>query len=393
MFINFWYAAEWSKNLAEKPLKRQIIGQDFVLFRDEGGVAHCLANTCAHRGGSLGNGRVVDGDVECPYHGWRFKGDGVCSRIPAIGKSKKPISRARVDSYPVQEKYGLIFTFLGDLPEDERPPLMEVTQWDDPDYRFTFFDNTMQANYGLAMENGVDSSHTEFVHSPLMGFRGADRPNGEYLAPYGEILERGKWGGEMGAEYPPGAGWGKFRSTATKLLGLDKKFTGIHVDSAYWGPNSLDTSIYLSKTSNMHIPQYLWETPIDENTTRMFLVGGRNFMMSPLFDRFDRSRNIKIAQQDAAILENVKPGRPPESPTDVLFVKPDGILAHLEASRKKWEAMGWRIDLQKIREHPPGQKQFVIPSPGRRQSGQWVYDTVPLLPPKPLVVTTSSQAS
>jgi phenylpropionate dioxygenase-like ring-hydroxylating dioxygenase large terminal subunit len=393
MFINFWYAAEWSKELTDQPLKRQILGQEFVLFRDAEGIAHCLANTCAHRGGSLGNGAVVDGDIECPYHGWRYKGDGICARIPAIGKSTKPIPRARVDSYPVQEKYGLIFAFLGDLPEDERPPLMKVTQWDDPDYRFTFFDNTMQANYGLAMENGVDSSHTEFVHSPLMGYRGADRPNGEYRAPFGEILDRGEWGGEMGAEYPPGAGWGTFRSTANKILGLDKKFTGIHVNSAYWGPNCLDTSIWLSKTANMHIPQYLWETPIDQNTTRMFLVGGRNFLKSPLFDRFDRSRNIKIARQDAAILENVKPGRPPESPNEVLFVKPDGILAHLEASRKKWEAMGWRIDLQKIREYPPGRKQFVIPSPGRRQSGQWVYDAVPLIPPKPLAVTTSSQAS
>ena len=113
---------------------------------------------------------------------------------------------------------------------------------------------------------------------------------------------------------------------------------------------------------------------------------------SSLFDRFDRSRNIKIARQDAAILENVKPGRPPESPNDVLFVKPDGILAHLETSRKKWEAMGWRIDLEEIRKYPPGRKQFVIPSPGRRQSGQWVYDPVPLIPPKPLDVATASQA-
>ena len=392
MFINFWYAAEQSRNLKDKPVGVKMLGQQFLLYRDQDGAAHCTVAACIHRGGALTDGRVLGRDIECPYHGWRYKSDGICSRIPAIGKSNPPIPRAKVDSYPVQEKYELIFVFLGDLPEEKRPPLMEVTQWNDPDYRFTFFDNTMQANYGLAMENGLDSSHTEFVHSPLMGYRGADRPNGEYLAPYGEILERGEWGGEMSAEYPPGAGWGKFRSTANKILGLDKKFTGIHVTAAYWGPNSLDTSIYLSKTANMHIPQYLWETPIDENTTRMFLVGGRNFLKSRLFDRADRSRNIKIARQDAAIIENVKPGRPPESPNEVLFVKPDNVLAHLEASRKKWEAMGWRIDLQKIHDLPPGRKQIVIPSPGRRQSGQLVYDTVPLIPAKPSAVTTSSQA-
>jgi len=247
MFINFWYAAEWGKNLKDRPLKRKILGQDLVLFRDSEGQAHCLSNTCSHRGGSLGNGQVVDGNIECPYHGWRYGGDGKCTRIPAIGKSAKPISRAKVDAYPVQEKYGLIFAFLGDLPEQQRPPLMNVTQWGDPNYRFTFFDNTIKANYGLAMENGVDSSHTEFVHSGLMGYRGADRPTGEYVAPYGEVLDRGEWGGEMGADYPPGPGWGKFRTIATKILRMDKKFTGAYVNAAYWGPNCLDTSIYLSK--------------------------------------------------------------------------------------------------------------------------------------------------
>lgn len=393
MFINFWYAAEWGENLKKNPVKVRILGQDLVLFRDSQGIAHCLANTCAHRGGSLGTGAIADGDIECPYHGWRYGGDGRCTRVPAIGKSKPPPARAKVDSYPVQEKYGLVFAFLGDLPEQDRPPLMKVTQWGDPEYRFTYFDNIIHANYGLAMENGVDSSHTEFVHSPLMGYRGADRPNGEYIAPAGEVLDRGEWGGEMGAEYPPGAGWGKFRTIARKILGLDKMFSGIYVNAAYWGPNALDTSIYLSKTANMHIPQYLWETPIDENTTRMFLVGGRNFMMWPIFDRFDHSRNWKIANQDKAILENVSPGRPPESSTDALFVAPDSILGHLEASRKKWEAMGWRIDLESLRGYPPGRKQFVIPSPGRREAGQWVYDAVPLIVPKPEAVTSSSQAS
>jgi phenylpropionate dioxygenase-like ring-hydroxylating dioxygenase large terminal subunit len=330
--------------------------------------------------------------MECPYHGWRFDADGRCSRIPAIGRSTKPIARARVDSYPVQERYGLIFAFLGNLPEADRPPLMEVTQWGNPAYRFTTLENIIKANYGLAMENGLDSSHTEFVHSHLMGYRGADRVAGEYVAPAGEVLDRGEWGGEMAADYPPGPGWGKFRTTARKLLGLDKKFSGIHVNTAYWGPNALDTSIYLSKAANLHIPQYLWETPIDEDTTRMFLLSGRNFLLTPLFDYFDRRRNVKISGQDAAILESIRPGRPPESPTDVLFVKPDRVLGHLEASRRKWEAMGWRIDLAKLRSFPPGQKQFAIPSPARRDSGQWVYDTVPLIAPTRMPVASSAQA-
>ena len=390
MFINFWYAADWSDKLKEQPLKVKMLRQHFVLFRDAQGDAHCLANACPHRGGSLANGMVVDGDIECPYHGMRYGGYGLCTRIPSLGRSTRPPARAKVDSYPVQEKYGLIFVFLGDLPEEERPPIMDVPQWDDPKYRFTIKDNLINANYGVVMENGLDTTHTEFVHSDIMGYRGADRPGGEYKAPEGEMVNKGEWGGEVAAAFPPAAGWGKFLN---KALGVDKIFSGSYVVSGYWGANALDTSVFISKDMNLHIPQYLWETPIDEFTTRTLGVGGRNFFKIPLFDRIDHRRNRKIAGQDTAILESLAPGLPPDSPTDVLFLEPDGILNHLEASRMRWEALGWRIDLEKLREYPPGKKQFVIPSPARRGSGQWVFDTVPLIPPQQEAVSAVEEMS
>ena len=390
MFINFWYAAEWSRKLKEKPIKLKMLGQNFVLFRDESGGAHCLANACPHRGGSLADGMVVDGVIECPYHGMRYRGDGLCTRIPALGKSAIPPPRAKVDSYPVEEKYGLIFVFLGDLPANERPTIMEVPQWNDPEYRFTLKDNIIHANYGIIMDNGLDTAHTEFVHSDIMGYRGADRPDGEYKAPVGIIEDKGRWGGGVAADYPPAPGWGSFLN---RLLGFDKMFSGSHVKNCYWGPNALDTSIYISKEMNLHIPQFLWQTPIDEFTTRTLGVGGRNFFKTPLFDPLDRRRNQKIASQDVAILENLEPGLSPESLQEVLFVEPDTVIGHLHASRQKWEAEGWRIDLEQLHRYRPGKKQRVIPSPGRSTSAQWVYDTVPLIPPKPGAVASTAQAS
>jgi hypothetical protein len=59
MFINFWYPAIESAKLTDQPVKVQMLGCEFVLFRDAAGEAHCLANTCVHRGGSLGDGRVL----------------------------------------------------------------------------------------------------------------------------------------------------------------------------------------------------------------------------------------------------------------------------------------------------------------------------------------------
>ncbi|MDH5255312.1 MAG: Rieske (2Fe-2S) protein, partial [Gammaproteobacteria bacterium] len=82
MFINFWYAALRSDQLTDQPVKVRMLGQNFVLFRDTAGKAHCLSNVCVHRGGSLAGGKVKGDRVECPYHGWQFDGAGQCTRIP-----------------------------------------------------------------------------------------------------------------------------------------------------------------------------------------------------------------------------------------------------------------------------------------------------------------------
>ena len=129
MYINFWYPIIRSEDLGpDKPERAKVLGVNFVVFRDQEGRARVLSDTCVHRGGSLGgawelgqNPRVVNGCVVCPYHGWEYNGEGECTNIPSIGYGKKPPARAKVDAYPVQEKYGIVFAFLGDLPESERP--------------------------------------------------------------------------------------------------------------------------------------------------------------------------------------------------------------------------------------------------------------------------------
>ena len=61
----------------------RLLGQPIVAFRDDAGVAHVLSDICVHRGGSLSAGSKVGNSVQCPYHGWRFGADGVCTQIPA----------------------------------------------------------------------------------------------------------------------------------------------------------------------------------------------------------------------------------------------------------------------------------------------------------------------
>ena len=74
MLINFWYVAEQSENLSDQPIRKKMLGQIFVLFRDESGKAQCLSDVCIHRGGSLSAGKIAGNCIQCPYHGWQFDG-------------------------------------------------------------------------------------------------------------------------------------------------------------------------------------------------------------------------------------------------------------------------------------------------------------------------------
>ena len=119
MYMNFWYPVCTVAELTATPQRVRVLKHDFVVFRGKDGKPAVLSDTCVHRGGSLAGGKCKeDGTVQCPYHGWRFTAEGDCTRIPSLGIKAKIPARARVDAYPTQEKYGVVFAFLGDLPED-----------------------------------------------------------------------------------------------------------------------------------------------------------------------------------------------------------------------------------------------------------------------------------
>ncbi len=90
MYINFWYPICLSEELSsDRPHPSQVLGLRFVAFRDQQGSPHVLSDTCVHRGGSLSKGKIKDGCIACPYHGWEYAGDGRASLIPSQGSDDK----------------------------------------------------------------------------------------------------------------------------------------------------------------------------------------------------------------------------------------------------------------------------------------------------------------
>jgi phenylpropionate dioxygenase-like ring-hydroxylating dioxygenase large terminal subunit len=178
MLKNFWYAVEFADRVTTKPLRATCLGQELVLYRTPKGRPVALSDLCVHRGAALSGGWVKGDSIVCPYHGWEYDADGKAVRIPANLEGRPIPKKARVDSYPVQEKYRFVWVFLGDLPEEERPP---IPNWDehfnDPSLRAVEGQFLWNANYERVMENGCDIAHTPWVHGAAFGNR--DEPEVE----------------------------------------------------------------------------------------------------------------------------------------------------------------------------------------------------------------------
>ncbi len=363
MFINFWYVAERAAVLGAKPLRVRLLGQNLVLFRDSAGQAHCLSNVCVHRCGSLAQGWVSGDRVVCPYHGWEFNGAGQCERIPSLGPDQPaPPARARVDSYPTIERYGLIFVFLGDLPEAERVPIMPIPEWDDPKWRCTISDFQIKANYRRLVENALDFAHAEYVH--FVGRRGADPAH--RVPDY--VVRDTEWGAGAEVAFPRQAkGLWRFFSNATDTT---------RAGSEFHGPAQFVTRIRID--ARMWAWQYVFESPVDELNTRSFLVNARNFFTNRLFDGINERRNARIVGEDQAIVEQLEPPLPADGPTGDFSVKADMIQMTYRQRLLQWQQRGWRIDLSRLGARETASRLFLIPSPARRVSRSWVFDTLPI---------------
>ncbi len=381
MFINFWYAALRSDQLADQPVKVRMLGQNFVLFRDTSGGARCLANVCVHRGGSLAGGKLKGDHVECPYHGWQFNGAGQCTRIPSLGAAAKIPARARVDAYPVDEKYGLVHVFLGDLPEAERPTIMPIPEYGEPGWHATIDEYASTADYRRTIENGLDPAHNEFVHT-THGFSGTE---GDTRVPDLTIEER-PWGcGFMTTYFSPPLQDEKMKAAAGR-----KADAVVTAGTFHHGPTCMTT--YINPGPGYAINQNVFKTPVDATTVRTFLVQTRSFLLEPQHDGRFSERNAFVRGQDQVVLTALEPFFTPETNSHELLMPSDRAVARYRELLQDWESRGWRIDEEALGRD--GQRVArAIPGPARREQPRgWVLDSVPLLPASRTAATGDARA-
>jgi phthalate 4,5-dioxygenase oxygenase subunit len=165
LFRSYWIPALLASELAEPdcpPVRVQLLSEKLVAFRDTQGRLGLIEEFCAHRRVSLWFGRNEENGLRCPYHGWKFDVTGQCVDIPSELPGSTHCQRIRMVNYPLVEKGGVLWAYMG--PPDRTPPL--------PDWEFTnvaeshrFVSKRWQeCNWLQALEGGIDSSHVSFLH-------------------------------------------------------------------------------------------------------------------------------------------------------------------------------------------------------------------------------------
>ena len=174
----YWHPVGLAADAGNEPRPVRVLGEDLILFRDGAGRPGLVHPRCAHRGASLLFGRVEEQGLRCCYHGWIFDVQGHCLDQPCEPDGGAVLRHnVRQPWYPLQERYGLIFAYLG--PPQAKPllPHYDVLEQLEPGEFIEADDSSIggggppiiPCNWLQHWENVVDSLHVPILHGVFSG--------------------------------------------------------------------------------------------------------------------------------------------------------------------------------------------------------------------------------
>jgi phenylpropionate dioxygenase-like ring-hydroxylating dioxygenase large terminal subunit len=313
-FAHVWTPVTLSRRLrADRPLAMRVAGENVVFFRDRDGLPRALLDRCPHRGVKLSLGEQRDGCLACPFHAWKFSGDGAVQHVPLNPDARR--ERLFATSFQVREVGGLLWLYTA---PDARPGEPATTTEPDVPSALTmrgaartYLEVEWNAHWTRAMENMLDSPHVPFVHRGTIG---------RFVRP----LMRDDSRMEVTWEDAPHGG----RTTSQ----LDERpDSGAMLE--WYRPNIMVLHIPVpGEVFRMHAIC----VPIDATHTRMIVIGARTFATLPLLNPFFNASNRRIVNEDRAVVESSQPAEVPP-PSEELSVRTD--RATLQFRRYYYETL------------------------------------------------------
>jgi phenylpropionate dioxygenase-like ring-hydroxylating dioxygenase large terminal subunit len=254
----YWHPIGLVPDAGETPKPIRVLGEDLILFRDGRGQAGLVTARCCHRGTTLYYGRVEERGIRCCYHGWLFDTQGHCLEQPCEPEGGLKRDRVRQPWYPLEERYGLLFAYMG--PPDKKPvlPRYECLEKLEPGEMIEADDSSIGSGGGTIVpcnwlqhyENVPDAFHVPILHGAFSGV--------QFVAQMG-IMPKVKW------EYSP---------TGVKTISarvLEDGRVHYRVTEA-----ALPT---LRVVPNPRVERYVgveslgWTLPIDDTHFRIYVAG------------------------------------------------------------------------------------------------------------------------
>ena len=269
---NSWYVAAMSSDIVERLTPLRILGENIALFRTDGGEPVALEDSCPHRRLPLSRGRLLNDGIECGYHGLKFDHSGQCIAAPT---QQRIPPAARVRSYPVVDRWGLLWIWMGDAERSDDRLIIGIENYNDPDWKVTTGGVlTCACNYQYLTDNLLDPSHVSWVHRTSFASTGTDNtPVKITETDNGLIVHRWIYDNELPPFYAPLV---RFEGKCDRLQHYEAQFPCTAINKSVFcpagkgGPDSpIDELTYV-------MISYNFLTPIDASNTRYFWLQHRN---------------------------------------------------------------------------------------------------------------------
>lgn len=294
-----WYVIGDTCDLqTNRPMKATIWGHNYVIWKTINNTYVGLDDVCSHKGASLSNGKIVDGNIMCPYHGYEFDENGCLDKVP--GLCFHPAEHYNINKYDVVEKNGWVYLNTYDYKTSRKidvngtnvPETFQENIFEEEDVRNNSRCVKLEMNFKcysrILSENSLDVMHIAFVHT----FGNARNPSPTYEIPPKQV---GRYHYKTTYEYKSGE-----MSMAKRLFDV----RDLRIENEFILPHTTIARVFFGDFVSTVVTFAL---PIDENRSKLYVKTYRNFWENPIGDAMTKNMMYNTMCQDKAIVENIDP--------------------------------------------------------------------------------------